>query len=169
MAVLLGAALAIVAGAVVFLGWVALQAALLRALARQLAEVTIGWPAAAVAVVLASVAQSCGSSLLGGLDVGLLGFLVGLAAWSAVVSAIGGLPFEKAMLVGLAMAVPGAVVPVVAVVPAHRDRLRLLLRRGRSPRRRFRRGHRGAPFVDERQPCQCRYRRKCITWRVWKY
>ncbi|HMV66666.1 MAG TPA: hypothetical protein PKA64_07435, partial [Myxococcota bacterium] len=105
MAVLLGAALAIVAGAVVFLGWVALQAALLRALARQLAEVTIGWPAAAVAVVLASVAQSCGSSLLGGLDVGLLGFLVGLAAWSAVVSAIGGLPFEKAMLVGLAMAV----------------------------------------------------------------
>lgn len=105
MGMLIGAVVALVMGGLLFLTWVVFHAFLLRLLASWIAEAEIGWPMAAVSVLLASVAQGCASGVLGGADGGLLGVVVGLAAWSGVIALLNGIEFGKAALVALAMTV----------------------------------------------------------------
>lgn len=70
-----------------------------------LSQERVGWVQSLAAVVLAGFAQGCATGLFGGMDAGLFGAIVGWVAWSAVASVVAGIPFGRAFLVGIVMAV----------------------------------------------------------------
>ncbi len=83
---------------------VLLQALLLRVVCVWVADERPGLGVSVITVLVAAFAQGLASGCAGGADAGLVGALVGFVAWSGMTSLMVGMPFVRAMLVGLVMA-----------------------------------------------------------------
>lgn len=105
MSVVAGMFLGVVVACGLAIVFFAFQAALLRVVARWAADVSIGWGAALLTTVVSGTAQACASGMVGGADVGLVGLVVGFAAWAGVTALINGIEFAKAALIGVLMAI----------------------------------------------------------------
>lgn len=92
-------------GAVLGVLGIVLAAALLRVVARAVADEKVGWGVALVTVVVAGLAQSIAMGIVFGADVGVCGTAFGFVVWSAMCAMLTGLRFGQAAAVGLVMAI----------------------------------------------------------------
>ncbi|MCB9665277.1 MAG: hypothetical protein H6732_14295 [Alphaproteobacteria bacterium] len=95
---------------------IVLEALLLRMVVGWVSDVELGLPMAVVTVVVAGITQSCASGLLVGADGGLVGIVVGWAAWSAMVTFLNGVPFRQALVAGVVLTLVHWALLVTSVV-----------------------------------------------------
>ncbi len=84
--------------------WILTWAALLRFCSSLVGGPVPGWGLAAGVVVIGALVQSFCMGLLGGLDGGMLGALVGFAAWSGTHAVLTGTSWGRAAVIGVLMA-----------------------------------------------------------------
>lgn len=82
-----------------------ISAALFRFAARAVGGVEIGWPMAAITVVVASLVQSIFTGIFFGADMGLCGSIVAFLVWTGVLGGLTELSWGQAMGVGVLMIV----------------------------------------------------------------